>query len=132
MSELNTKASLDTVPNLVPNIVQDTLQDALVVITTTETQQAAEQMAHQLVKARLAACVQLIAPVTSVYRWQGKVETASEVLLLIKTTRAAYAALERAIKQTHSYQTPEIIALPIATGAPDYLTWLRAAVKPNQ
>lgn len=127
MSELNTEASLE----IVPNLVQDTLQDALVVITTTETQQAAEQMAHQLVEAQLAACVQLIAPLTSVYHWQGKVETASEVLLLIKTTSAAYAALEAAIKQTHSYQTPEIIALPVATGAPDYLAWLRAAVKPN-
>ena len=115
-----------------PDLVPDTLQDALVVITTTDTQQAAEQIAHQLVEAQLAACVQLISPLTSVYRWQGKIETASEVLLLIKTTRSAYAALEAAIKQTHSYQTPEIIALPISAGAPDYLAWLQATVKPNR
>jgi periplasmic divalent cation tolerance protein len=124
MTELNPEASLDTVP--------DKFHDALVVITTTETQQAAEQLAHLLVESQLAACVQLVAPLTSVYRWEGKVETAREVLLLIKTTRTAYAALETAIKQTHSYQTPEIIALPVTTGAAAYLAWLQAAVNPKQ
>lgn len=124
MSDLNTAAQSETGP--------ETLQEALVVITTIETQQAAEQLAHVLVEGQLAACVQLVAPLTSVYRWQGKVETAREVLLLIKTTRMAYAALEAGIKRAHSYQTPEIIALPVTAGAPDYLAWLQAAVKPNQ
>ncbi len=117
MSELNTAAP------------PDALTDALLVITTTDTQQAAERLARALVEGELAACVQMVAPMTAVYRWQGKVETANEVLLLIKTTRAAYAELEAALKRWHSYQTPEIIALPIAAGAPDYLAWLQAAVK---
>lgn len=128
MSDLNKTARLETVTGTKP----DNLQTALVVITTTETQEEAERLAHRLVEHQLAACVQLVAPLTSVYRWEGKVETAQEVLLLIKTTLAAYAALETEIKQRHSYQTPEIIALPVMAGAQDYLAWLRATVRPNQ
>lgn len=124
MSELNTEAQRNALSDAAPN--------ALVVITTTETQQQADQLARALIEAELAACVQMVAPLTSVYRWQGKIETASEVLLLIKTTLSAYAELEAAIKRLHSYQTPEIIALPIAAGASDYLAWLQAAVKTTQ
>lgn len=102
---------------------------ALLVITTTETAEAATRLAQQLVERELAACVQIVAPMTSVYRWQGKVETTAEVLVLIKTTAAAYAALELAIKQLHSYETPEVIALPINTGSAEYLTWLQSGVK---
>ena len=102
--------------------------EALVVITTMETQAEAERLASELVERELAACVQVIAPLTSVYRWQGKVETASEALLLMKTTRAAYPQLEAALKHLHRYETPEIIALPVATGSADYLAWLRVAV----
>lgn len=108
------------------------LPEAVLVITTTETPQEAELLAGTLIEAELAACVQLVAPLTSIYRWQGKIETAREVLLLIKTTQAAYAELEATIKRLHSYQTPEIIALPIMAGAPDYLAWLQAAVKTDK
>lgn len=86
-------------------------------------------MASLLVERELAACVQILPPITSIYRWQGKVEKAAEVLLFIKTTREAYAALETAIRENHSYETPEIIALPVESGSSSYLNWLHASIK---
>ena len=106
-----------------------TVSEALLVSTTTETVEAATHLAQQLVERELAACVQIVSPIKSVYRWQGKVEMADEVLILIKTTAVAYAALETAIKELHSYQTPEIIAVPITLGSAEYLSWLQAGVK---
>jgi len=106
-----------------------TVPAALLVMTTTETVEAANQLAQQLVERELAACVQIVTPMTSVYRWQGKIETAAEVLVLIKTTPAIYVALEAALKQLHSYQTPEVIAVPITAGSAEYLTWLQYGVK---
>lgn len=105
------------------------IAEAIVVITTVEKAQDSEQIARQLVERELAACVQVSAPILSTYRWQGQIEQAQEQLLLIKTTRAAYAALEAALKQLHPYQTPEIIALPVVSGSVDYLAWLQASVK---
>ncbi len=107
------------------------MTEALVVITTTETQTDAERLAQALVERELAACVQVLPQITSIYRWQGKIEQAVEVLLLIKTTRAAYSELEAAIRQNHSYQTPEIIALPVEAGSTDYLSWLRSSLRPQ-
>jgi periplasmic divalent cation tolerance protein len=104
------------------------MTEALVVITTTETNEDAERLAHLLVERQLAACVQVLPQITSVYRWQGKLEQAGETLLLIKTTRAAYPRLETAIKENHPYQTPEIIALPVEAGSNEYLSWLTASV----
>ena len=87
-------------------------------------------MAGALVRKRLAACVNVMTiPAKSVYRWKGEVETASEVLMLIKTTRRKFAALEKEIRRLHTYQTPEVIALPIAAGSKAYLEWLRDSVK---
>lgn len=105
------------------------MESALVVMTTAETPADGERLAKLLVEAELAACVQILPQITSVYRWQGKVVQAGETLLLIKTTRAAYAELEEAVKQNHSYQTPEIIALPIEVGSSEYLNWLKVSVK---
>jgi periplasmic divalent cation tolerance protein len=105
------------------------MTEALVVITTTETQQDAERLAHLLVERELAACVQILPSITSVYRWQGKIEQAAEALLLIKTTREAYLELESTIRENHSYQTPEIIALPVEAGSDGYLDWLKASIK---
>jgi periplasmic divalent cation tolerance protein len=102
------------------------MTEALVVITTTETQQDAERLAHLLVKRELAACVQILPSITSVYRWQGKIEQAAENLLF---TREAYPELETAIRESHSYQTPEIIALPVEAGSDGYLNWLKASIK---
>ncbi len=104
------------------------MTDALVVITTTETKEDAERLAHLLVESELAACVQVLPQITSVYRWQGKVEQAGETLLLIKTNRQTYLRLEAAIQENHKYQTPEIIALPVEAGADDYLRWLSASL----
>lgn len=107
------------------------MTEALVVITTTETRQDAERLAHLLVERELAACVQILPQITSVYRWQGKVEQADEFLLFIKSTREAYPELETAIRENHTYQTPEIIALPVEAGSDGYLNWLKAAVRPQ-
>jgi len=104
------------------------MTDALVVITTAETKEDAGRLAHLLVERELAACVQVLPQITSVYRWQGRVEQAAETLLLIKTTRAAFPRLEAAIKENHPYQTPEIIALPVEAGSNDYLDWLAASI----
>lgn len=128
MIELNHEAQL----NARSETMLQAAPAAVLVITTAATQQEAEKLARALIEGAHAACVQLVTPMTAIYRWQGKVETASEVLLLIKTTGSAYADLEVAIKQLHGYQTPEIIALPIWAGEADYLAWLQAAVKMNQ
>jgi periplasmic divalent cation tolerance protein len=103
--------------------------DALVVLTTVEKQEDGERLARLLVERRLAACVQVLPPMISIYTWQGKIERASEVLLLIKTARTVYPELEATIKENHSYQTPEIIALPIEAGHGDYLQWLVDSIK---
>jgi len=103
--------------------------DALVVLTTLEKHEDGERIAALLIERELAACVQILPSMISIYRWQGAVERASEVLLLIKTTRGAYQRLETAIKENHPYQTPEIIALPVETGSCEYLNWLGSSVK---
>ena len=86
----------------------------------------AQTLAQALIERRLAACVNVLADCTSVYRWEGKVESCSEVPLLIKTTAARYPALEQAIRNLHPYELPEIIAVPIAHGLPEYLNWVAA------
>ena len=88
----------------------------------------AEEIAGQLVSQRLAACVNISAPIRSVYRWQGKVESASEWLLSIKTARARFEELSAAIQSMHSYELPEIIALPITAGFAPYLKWIAESV----
>ncbi len=90
----------------------------------------AEAIAQRLVQDRLAACVNLLAPVRSLYRWQGHLEQAQEHTLLIKTTAHAYPALQTAIVALHPYETPEIIAIPIAQGLPAYLDWIHENTTP--
>jgi periplasmic divalent cation tolerance protein len=92
--------------------------------TTTADAQHAEAIAQTLLQSRLAACVQVIGPIKSFYRWQGTIETSHEWLCVIKTSVAKFAAVEAAIRELHSYEVPEIIALPIAEGSQDYLGWL--------
>src|SRR5438128_3068203 len=106
------------------------MSEGIIVMTTTETQKDGEWLAHMLVERELAACVQVLPQMTSIYRWQDHVERSIETLLLIKTTRELYSAVESAIKTNHHYQTPEIIALPIEAGSTAYLAWLAASVKP--
>jgi periplasmic divalent cation tolerance protein len=105
------------------------MTDKLVVLVTCGTAKEAERIARALVEARLAACGNILqSPVRSVYRWKNKIESAREFLLLIKTSRRRFAKLQAAIKLLHSYEVPEIIALPIAAGSPAYLDWLTESV----
>ena len=99
---------------------------ALIVITNTPDRDVASRIAHALVERKLAACVNILAQCTSVYRWQGKLETATEVPLLIKTRAALYEEVEAAIKSLHPYELPEIVAVPIERGLPEYLDWVAA------
>lgn len=99
----------------------------LLVLTTLPDEDSANHIAHALVEGRHAACVSIGAPVRSVYAWQGALEVATEVPLAIKTTPAAYAALETALRTLHPYELPEIVALPVTHGLPDYLAWVDAS-----
>ncbi|HEX4131173.1 MAG TPA: divalent-cation tolerance protein CutA [Pirellulales bacterium] len=96
----------------------------LVVMTTVDSVAGAEGLATTLVERRLAACVQITGPVSSTYRWEGEITRSQEWLCLIKTRRASYEALEAAIRELHSYQTPEIVAVPIVAGSAEYLKWI--------
>jgi len=98
----------------------------LLVLTNCPDETSANTIALAVVEARLAACVNILPRVQSIYRWQGAVESASEIPLLIKTTTDSYPALERAIRAAHPYDIPEIIALPVERGLPAYLNWVAA------
>jgi len=98
--------------------------EPLLVLTNLPDQAAAEKLAHALVEARAAACVNVLATCRSIYRWQGAVETADEVPLLIKTTAANYPQVEAIVRAHHPYDVPELIATPITHGLPAYLEWL--------
>lgn len=101
------------------------MEEHIQVMTTTDQREAAQRIATEVVEKRLAACAQVVGPITSIFRWQGAVESSEEWLCFIKTRRAQYSALEKCIKELHSYSVPEIIAMPIVEGNPDYLAWLR-------
>ncbi len=96
----------------------------LLVITNLPDAASARTLAGVLVGMRLAACVSILAPCRSVYRWEGRIEDAEEVPLLIKTTAVRYAALEAAIRERHPYELPEIVAVPLTHGLPEYLGWV--------
>jgi periplasmic divalent cation tolerance protein len=100
------------------------MSDILLVITNLPDASSAQRLARQVIESRAAACVNQLAPCTSTYRWQGKIETTCEIPLLIKTTRAAYPRLEAMICATHPYNVPEIIAVPLSAGLPAYLSWV--------
>jgi periplasmic divalent cation tolerance protein len=104
--------------------VCQTRAQTLLIFTNLPDETSAQTLAAELVTERLAACVNILAPCRSVYRWQGEIENTQEVPLLIKTTAERYAALETAIRARHPYELPEIIAIPIAYGLPDYLAWV--------
>lgn len=101
----------------------------LLVLTNCSDETSANAIALAVVEARLAACVNILPRIQSIYRWQGKVESASEIPLLIKTTADNYPALESAIRAQHPYEIPEIIALPIERGLPAYLNWVAETCK---
>ncbi|HKW89058.1 MAG TPA: divalent-cation tolerance protein CutA [Candidatus Acidoferrales bacterium] len=102
----------------------------IVVLVTCGTMKDAIRIADALVRRRMAACVNVFdSPVRSIYRWKGRVEAAKEHLLVIKTSQKRFPALEREIRELHSYDVPEIIALPIMAGAKAYLRWLEDSVR---
>lgn len=99
------------------------------VLTTASSLEESKKIARELVKRRLAACINIIPKIESVYRWEGKVEEAQEFLLLIKTTESAFARVREAIQQFHSYEVPECIALSIEEGSLAYLKWIDESVE---
>jgi periplasmic divalent cation tolerance protein len=103
--------------------------DSLLVLSNLPDRASALALAGKLVERRLAACVNVLGECTSVYRWQGKIETAAEVQVLIKTTAARYPALEQAILEMHPYELPEIVAVPIRGGLAGYLQWVAAETR---
>ena len=100
------------------------MSEALIVFVTVAARADGERIAEALVGEQLAACVNVLGPVRSIYRWQGEICRDDEHLLVIKTTRARYAALEARVKALHSYEVPEVVALPIELGSAQYLAWI--------
>jgi periplasmic divalent cation tolerance protein len=104
--------------------------DTLLVLTNVPERAVAERLADMLVEKRLAACVNILAPCRSVYRWKGALQHDEEHPMLIKTTTERYPALEQALRAAHPYELPEIIAVPLAQGLPAYLEWLAGETRP--
>jgi periplasmic divalent cation tolerance protein len=103
---------------------------ALLVFTNLPDRASAERLAEALIEARVAACVNVLAPCRSVYRWKNAVQRDEEHPVLIKTTRERYPALEAAIRERHPYELPEIVAVPIERGLPAFLAWVAAETTP--
>jgi periplasmic divalent cation tolerance protein len=100
------------------------MTDKIVVLTTCESEEQASRLARRLVEKKLAACVNILPQIRSVYRWKDKIEDAAEFQLVIKSRRDLFDALRAEIAEIHSYEIPEIIAIPIVDGSPGYLAWL--------
>ena len=104
------------------------MTDKRLVLSTTGTREEAGTIAQELVRRRLAACVNIVGPIDSVYRWKGAVENSQEFLLLIKTTAEQFANLRAALQEMHSYEVPECIAVPVEDGLGEYLNWIGDSV----
>jgi periplasmic divalent cation tolerance protein len=102
------------------------MTDKIVVLSTCASAEEAEKIARRLIEVRVAACVNVLAGARSFYRWEGAIEASGEWLLIIKTSRARFDALRTELERLHSYTVPEMVALPILDGAPNYLNWLEA------
>ncbi len=100
------------------------MTDKIVVLSTCSSEEEARKIARSLVEKRVAACVQVAPGVRSVYRWKGEIEEEGEVLLVIKSRRDLFRRLEAELRKLHSYEVPEIVALTVVDGSPDYLGWL--------
>jgi periplasmic divalent cation tolerance protein len=106
----------------------EAVTSARIVLTTTSSPEEADRLGRTLVEERLAACATLVPAVQSIYRWQGQVETATETLILLKTTSAQLPALEARLHELHSYETPEVLVLPVESGSQPYLDWLQSSL----
>jgi periplasmic divalent cation tolerance protein len=107
------------------------MTDHLVVITTIGGEEDAEKLARGAVAARVAACAQIVGPIRSLYRWEGEIQDDAEYQVWFKTTAERYPAVEAYLKDAHTYDTPEIIALPIPFGSPEYLGWVTTGTGPR-
>jgi periplasmic divalent cation tolerance protein len=105
------------------------MTDKRVVLTTTGSREEADKIARSLVERKLAACVNVVGPISSTYRWENKVETAEEFLLLIKTSGEIFEAVREAIEEMHSYDLPECVALVIDRGSEEYLEWIERSIE---
>lgn len=112
--------------------MDENITDAIVVLMTAGSREEAARLAEMLVGARLAACVQIMPEMESIYHWEGSIERDPEFLLLAKTTRSKFNDVEREVRALHSYETPEIIALPVTLGSAPYLEWLGGTVEPRR
>ena len=108
------------------------MTDYIQVVTTTGSQEDAERIARALVEERLAACVQVLGPITSTYRWAGKIETSREWQCVAKTRRDLFGRLDEMVRQLHTYEVPEILAVPVVAGSDPYLAWLDGEVSRPQ
>jgi len=111
--------------------MNDTHHAFRLVLTTADSTELAEKLARELVERRLAACVNVIGPVLSIYRWKGEVTSDEERLLLIKTAASHVAAVRDTIRQLHGYEVPEVLAFEVVDGDPAYLAWLGACLGPE-
>ena len=109
-----------------PPLPETRSMDTLLVISNLPDRASAEKLANELIEKRLAACINILSPCHSVYRWKGAIQNDTEHPMLIKTTRERYAQLEAAIRAGHPYELPEIIAVPLAAGLPESLDWVAA------
>lgn len=106
------------------------MTDKIVIFVTAANRNECKQIARRIVETRLAACVNILPPIESIYRWKGQIAEEGEFLLIIKSTEALFAEIETEILKLHSYQTPEIICLPVIEGSRNYLQWISESVKP--
>jgi len=108
------------------------MTDKIVVMSTCGSAEEAQRLAHELIAQHAAACVNIVAPVRSVYRWKGQIEQAEEWLLLVKTSRSSFDRLRTILEAAHSYELPEVLALPVVAGSPNYLAWLESEVRESE
>jgi len=100
------------------------VEDFIIILVTTSSEEEGRKIAQALIEKRFAACVNLIKDIESIYRWKGKISDEREILILIKTRKKLYKSVEEEVKKLHSYEVPEIVALPIISGSKDYLYWI--------
>ena len=105
------------------------MTDKIVVLSTCPTQEEAERLARILLDARLAACINVIPRIRSYYRWKGAIESADECLLVVKSSRELFSSIGAVLEKEHSYEVPEVLALPVVEGATNYLNWLLANLR---
>ena len=108
------------------------MTDQIVILSTCASEDEAQRLARKLLEERLCACVNIVPQVQSLFHWQGKVDSGTESLLIIKSSRELFAAVASAIESLHSYEVPEVIALPIIEGSANYLNWLRSNLRKDQ